>query len=144
MGYFEPVWAAVYRFQTHLILSPKLGEPGKRFFVKVNMDILCKYFSFLAYQRSVQLLYETLDTSIDALIAFAIRQPQLCRQTDRLTNPSIKHRNNINIQTGKIIWPATTAQIIFLEQALNFAINHLMFIFNFLIMNQSKMNIIVA
>ena len=29
--------------------------------MKVKMDILWKYFSFLAYQRSVQLLYDTLD-----------------------------------------------------------------------------------
>ena len=38
------------------------------------MDISCKYFSFLAYQRSVQLLYETLDTLIEALTAFTVRQ----------------------------------------------------------------------
>ena len=36
--------------------------------VKVNIGILCEYFSFLAYQRSVQLLYETLNTLIEALI----------------------------------------------------------------------------
>ena len=45
-----------------LIWVPKLGKPGKKFHVKVNIDILCKYFSFLAYQGSVQLLYEKSDT----------------------------------------------------------------------------------
>ena len=33
-GYFRSVWTAVYRFQAHLILAPKLSEPGKNFFVK--------------------------------------------------------------------------------------------------------------
>ena len=42
--------------------------------MKVNMGILNKHFSFLAYQRSVQLLYETLDTLIAALTAFTVRQ----------------------------------------------------------------------
>ena len=35
--------------------------------MKVNIDISCKYFSFLAYQRSVQLSYETLGILIEAL-----------------------------------------------------------------------------
>ena len=35
-----------------------------------NIDI-CKYFSFLVYQRSAQLLHETLDT-LAALTAFAV------------------------------------------------------------------------
>ena len=42
--------------------------------MKVKMDILWKYFSFLAYQRSVQLLYDTLDTLIVALTAFTVKQ----------------------------------------------------------------------
>ena len=46
------------------------------------MGILNKHFSFSAYQRSVQLLYETLDTLIEALTAFTVRQSQLGRETD--------------------------------------------------------------
>ena len=42
--------------------------------MKVKMDILWKYFSFLAYQRSVQLLYDTLDTLIVDLTAFTVKQ----------------------------------------------------------------------
>ena len=38
--------------------------------VKINIDILCKYLFVLANQRSVQLLYEMLDTLIEALTAF--------------------------------------------------------------------------
>ena len=64
--YFKPVWTAVYRFWVHLKL-------GKKRFVKVNIDISCKYFSFLVYQRSVQLLYETIGTLIEALTAFTVR-----------------------------------------------------------------------
>ena len=41
--------------------------------MKVNIDILCKYFSFLTYQRSVQLLYETLDILIEVLTAFTVQ-----------------------------------------------------------------------
>ena len=48
-----------------------------------------------------------------------------------------------NIQAGKIIWPAATAQIIFLEQVLHCAINNLMFILIFFFtMNQSEINVI--
>ena len=65
---------AVYRFWTHLIQFPKLSKPWKKCFVKVNLDILCKYFSFLAYQRGVQLLYEKLDTLIEALTDFTVKQ----------------------------------------------------------------------
>ena len=39
---------------------------GKKNFVKVWI------FSFLAYQRRVQFLYETLDTLTEALIAFTV------------------------------------------------------------------------
>ena len=49
--------------------------------VKVNIDISCKYYSVLAYL--VQLLYETLDTLIEALqlsqsdsLSFADRQTE--------------------------------------------------------------------
>ena len=64
--------------------------------MKISIDIWCKYFSFLTYQRSVLLFYETLDTLIEALAAF-------CGQTDW------------QIQGRNVIWPATTAQIIFLD-----------------------------
>ena len=57
-----------------LVWTPKLGKPGKKIFLKVNTDISCKYFSFLAYQRSIKLLYETLDTLIEPLTAFTVRQ----------------------------------------------------------------------
>ena len=50
----------------YIIWVPKVRE---KFFLKVNIDILCKCFLFLAYQRSAQLLYETLYTSIEALTA---------------------------------------------------------------------------
>ena len=52
----------VYRFWAYLIWV-SLGKN----FVKVNTDILRKYFSFLAYQRSVQLLYETYSQTFLAL-----------------------------------------------------------------------------
>ena len=64
----------VYQFFAHLIWVPKLGKPEEKVFVNVNIDILCKCFSFLAYQRSMQLLYETLDTLIETLAAFTVRQ----------------------------------------------------------------------
>ena len=38
------------------------------------VDISSKYFSFLAYQRSVQLLYETVTILIEALTAFTVKQ----------------------------------------------------------------------
>ena len=38
------------------------------------MYISCEYFSFLAYQRSEQLLYEMLDTLIEPLAAFTVKQ----------------------------------------------------------------------
>ena len=69
MGYFRSVSTAVYRFCAHIIWASKLGKLGKKYFVKVNIDNSGKYFSFLAYQRSVQLLYETLDTLIEAFTA---------------------------------------------------------------------------
>ena len=55
-------------------LGAKTGKPGEFFFVKVSIDILFKYFSFLAYKRKVQLLYEMLGTLIEALKTFTVRQ----------------------------------------------------------------------
>ena len=74
MGYFRSIWIVVYRFWAHLIWMQKSGKPMKKNFVKVHIDVLCKYSSFLAYQRSVQLLHETSDTFIEALTAFTMRQ----------------------------------------------------------------------
>ena len=89
-GYFRFDWAGVYRFWV-----PKLVKPEKKVFVKANIDIFRKYFSFLAYQRSVRLLYETLETLRKALRVFIVRHSYLCRQTDR---PS-----KILIYAGKLI-----------------------------------------
>ena len=59
--------------------------------MKLNIDILWKYFTFLAYQRSVQLLYELLDTFIEALTAFTIRQSWFSRkQTDKSKDQALK------------------------------------------------------
>ena len=46
-GYFRSVWTAVYRFWAYLDVAPKLGKPGKKRFVKGNIDVSCKYFFFL-------------------------------------------------------------------------------------------------
>ena len=73
-GYFRSVWTVVYQFWAHLIWAPKLGKPRKKTSVKVNIDISCKYFSFLVYQRSAQLLHKMLDTLIEALTAFTVTQ----------------------------------------------------------------------
>ena len=72
--YFRSIWTVIYQFWTHPTGTPKLNKPGKNFLVKVNIDISCKYFSFLAYQRTVQLLYEILDTLIADLTFFTVRQ----------------------------------------------------------------------
>ena len=53
---------------------PNKVSLGKQIFVKVNIGISCNYFSFLANQRFVQLLCETIDTLIEALTAFTVRQ----------------------------------------------------------------------
>ena len=42
--------------------------------MKVNIDTSSKYFSFLVYHTNVQHLHETLDTLIEALTAFTVRQ----------------------------------------------------------------------
>ena len=68
----------------------KLGKPGKKtFFVKVNINISCEYFSFIVYQRSVQLLYEILDLLI-GLTAFAVSLSFADRQTDRTKDQTPK------------------------------------------------------
>ena len=88
---------------------PKLGKPGKNSYMKVNIDNSCKYFSFVAYQRTVQLLYETLDTSIEDLTAFTVIQSYHCRQTDW----QIQGQHNCLFKKNNLV--ATAAQIIFLE-----------------------------
>ena len=55
--------------------------------MKVNKDISRKYFSFLAYQRSLQFLYETLDTLIETLTAFTDRQ------TDKSKDQTLKQHH---------------------------------------------------
>ena len=40
------VLTVVYRLWAHLIWVPKLDKSGKKTFLKVNIDILRKYFSF--------------------------------------------------------------------------------------------------
>ena len=52
----------------------KLVKPWEKSFCDSKRNISCKYFSFLVYQRIVQLLYETLDTFIEALTALTVRQ----------------------------------------------------------------------
>ena len=66
-GSFRFVGTVIYQLWAHLIWVLKFCKPGKKFSVKVNIDILCN-------QRSVQLLYETLDILIEALGAFTVRQ----------------------------------------------------------------------
>ena len=55
-------------------LGTKISYARGKKFVKVNIDTWCKSFSFLAHQRNVQFLYDTLDTLIEALGAFTVRQ----------------------------------------------------------------------
>ena len=57
---------------------------------KVSIDISCIHFSFLGYKRSVQLLYETLDTLIVSL-SFV----------DRQTNPRVKHQTTSSLRKDK-------------------------------------------
>ena len=42
--------------------------------MKINIDTLCKCFSYVASQRSLQPLYEMLDPLIEALMVFTVRQ----------------------------------------------------------------------
>ena len=55
-------------YMGHLIWKSKLCKPGKMF-----CENKLKYFSFLAYQRSLQILYEMLDMLIETLAAFTVR-----------------------------------------------------------------------
>ena len=52
--------------------------------MRKKKDISWKDFSFLVYQRSVQLLYETLDTSIGVLVAFTVRVLAFSKQTGKI------------------------------------------------------------
>ena len=52
-----------------------------------------KHFSFLAYQRCVQLLYETLDTLIEALTAFTANLSFVDRQTDKSKDQASKEHH---------------------------------------------------
>ena len=62
--------------------------------MKVNIDISCKYFSSLAYQRSVQFLYEALDTLIEALTAFTVRRLSFVdKQTDKSNDQAPKQHH---------------------------------------------------
>ena len=84
---FSPRVAYQGVFQVHLDSSiPILGTSNlgaqirkacekkkKKTFVKVNIDISCKHFSFLTYQRSAQFLHETLDTLIETLRTFTVK-----------------------------------------------------------------------
>ena len=45
-AYFKSVWTAVNQFWAHLIWALKLGKRGRKVFVKVKIDISCKYFFF--------------------------------------------------------------------------------------------------
>ena len=51
----------------------KLSKPEKNLFVKVNIYIL--YTFFISMPKKCTTLYETLDTLIEALTAFTVRQP---------------------------------------------------------------------
>ena len=61
--------------------------------MKVNKDISCIYFSFLAYQRGVQLLYETKDTLIEA---FPDSLTFTERQTDKSKDQAPKQHHYLN------------------------------------------------
>ena len=64
----------------------------KKKIVKVNIDVSCKYFSFLAYQISVKLLYETLDILIEALqLLLSDSLSFVDRLTDKSKHQTLKH-----------------------------------------------------
>ena len=69
--------------------------------MNVNKDVLCKYFSFLAYQRSI--LYETLDTLIDALTALSGILSFVGRETDKSKVEAPKQDHENHILAGKLI-----------------------------------------
>ena len=63
-----------YTYFMHIQFGcPNKVSLGKILFVELNIDISCKCFSFLAYQGSVQLIYETLGTLIEAETVFTVR-----------------------------------------------------------------------
>ena len=64
--------------------------------MRVNTDILCNYFPLLAYQRSVQLTYETLDTLIEALTAFTDSLTFVDRQTEKSKDQTLKQYHYLN------------------------------------------------
>ena len=76
--------------------------------MKVNKDVSCIYFSFLAFQRGAQRLYETKDTLIKALI---VSLSFIEKQTDK-SNHQAPKQHYLN---RKYISVNTAAQIICLE-----------------------------
>lgn len=63
--------------------------------MEVNTDILCIYFSFLVYQRNVQLLYEKLRTLIEA---FTVLQSDSLSFVDKLTDKSKDQAPRIGLE----------------------------------------------
>lgn len=64
--------------------------------MRVNTEILCNYFPLLAYQGSVQLTYETLDTLIEALTAFTDSLTFVDRQTEKSKDQTLKQYHYLN------------------------------------------------
>ena len=78
-SYFRSVWTAVYQY-----------------FVKVNIDISCWYFSFFSIpKKSTTLIWSV--RHINRSFASFHSQTVIAWQTERLTNARIKHQNNIII-----------------------------------------------
>ena len=69
--------------------------------MKVNLDISSKYFSYSAFQRSLEHICETLDTFDISFDSF-YSQVALALQTGRPTHPRVKDRSDI-VEAGKII-----------------------------------------
>ena len=62
--------------------------------MKGNIDNSCKYLSFIACQRSVKLLQETIDTLIKALTAFKSGSFNFVdKQTDKSKDQAPKHHH---------------------------------------------------
>ena len=70
--------------------------------MKVSIDIFGKYFSFIAYQRSVQLLYETLGTLIKALAPFTVSLSFADKQTDKSKDQALKQHYFSRIGPDKL------------------------------------------
>ena len=87
MQSIRSVSTAVYQFWAHLISAYKLGKPGKNFFMIV------KYFSFLAYQKSVKLFFQSASHSF------------VDRQTKKSKDQALKH----------LYWGGYQPKIILLE-----------------------------